>query len=103
MDSLAGKAPRSTNKAQAPRKLGNAFALQIGDTIHLNTAVNGYVEGVVLKIDVLRLPADIPADPTDYIVGHCMYFGNGSDTCLMAAAAALYGPTTSIWLVSYAL
>lgn len=62
------------------RKLVNAFTLRIGDIIHLNTPVNGHVEGVVLQIDVLRLPADEPAYPTDYIIGHCMYFGNGSDT-----------------------
>ncbi|MCJ1347528.1 hypothetical protein MMC31_005753 [Peltigera leucophlebia] len=61
------------------KKFVNAFALRIGDIIHLNTPVNGHVEGVVLKIDVHRLPADKPADPTDYIIGHCMYFGNGSD------------------------
>lgn len=44
----------------------NAFTLRIGDIIHLNIPVNGHVEGVVLQIDVLRLPADEPADPTDY-------------------------------------
>ena len=62
------------------RKLVNSFTLRIGDTIHLNTPVNGHIEGVILKIDVLRLPQDEPADPTEYIVGHCTYFGNGSDT-----------------------
>lgn len=43
-----------------------------------------------LKIDVLRLPADIPADPTDYLIGRCMYFGNGSDTLLTAAGRLRY-------------
>lgn len=62
------------------RKLVNAFSLRIGDTVHFNTPVNGHVEGIFLFFDVLRLPADEPADPTDYITSHCMYFGNGSDT-----------------------
>lgn len=62
------------------RKLVNSFSLRIGDTIHLNTPVNGHIEGTILKIDVLRLPQDEPADSTEYIVGHCAYFGNGSET-----------------------
>lgn len=62
------------------RRLMDAFTLRIGDIIHLNTPVNGHVEGVVLKIDVLRLPTDEPADPTAYIIGHCVYFGNGAET-----------------------
>ena len=62
------------------RKLTDSFTLRIGDAIHLNTPVNGHVEGIVLKLDVLRIPTDEPAHPTDYIIGHCVYFGNGSDT-----------------------
>lgn len=62
------------------RKLLETFALLIGDIVHLNTPVNGHVEGVFLSYDVLRLPAVEPADPTTYIIGHCIYFGNGSDT-----------------------
>lgn len=68
----------------------NAFALRIEDTIQFNTSVNEHVEGVVLNIDVLRLPADIPADSTDYIIGHFTYFGNGSDNFLAAAVRRRY-------------
>lgn len=58
----------------------NTFALRTGDFTHLVTSINGHVEEIVVKIDVLRLSADEPADPTCYIIGHCLYFGNGSDT-----------------------
>lgn len=72
--------PRPEQVVKPFRKLVDAFTLRIGDIIHLNIPVNGHVEGVVLQIDVLRLPADEPADPTDYIICHRIYFGNGSDT-----------------------
>ena len=62
------------------RKIIHALELRIGDIIHLNTPYNGHIEAAVVNIEVLRLPTDEPADPDRYIVGHYVYFGNGSDT-----------------------
>lgn len=73
------------------RKLADSFTLRLGDSIHLNTPVNGHVEGIVLKIDVVGKPADEPADPTTYIIGQCTYFGNGSDTLFDGCCGGVVG------------
>ncbi|MCJ1471191.1 hypothetical protein MMC07_009839 [Pseudocyphellaria aurata] len=53
---------------------------RIGELIFMDTPFNGRCEGVLMKTDCLRIPADEPADQVRYIMGHFAYFGNGADT-----------------------
>ncbi|KAL8839278.1 MAG: hypothetical protein Q9170_001795 [Blastenia crenularia] len=61
------------------RKLTNTFRIRPMDVVTMDTAFNGHCEGVVINIDVLRLPKDEPADEANYVVGQYSYFGNGGD------------------------
>ena len=53
--------------------------LQIGSFIHIDTPFNGRCEGILIKVEVRRIPTDEPADNMDYVVGAYGYFGNGAD------------------------
>ena len=61
-------------------KLGDIEEVRLGDPIFMDTPFNGRCEGMVMKMDWLRIPTDEPADNTHYIIGAFLYFGNGGDT-----------------------
>lgn len=62
------------------RKILDSKQTRIGDLIFMDTPFNGRCEGVLIKVDALRITSDEPAHPVDYIIGHFAYFGNGADT-----------------------
>lgn len=62
------------------RNILDSKQTRIGDLVFMDTPFNGRCEGVLIKLDVLRIPADDSADLVDYIIGHFTYFGNGADT-----------------------
>lgn len=72
--------------AEAPtrpfRNLLDISHAHIYDFIFMDTPFNGRCEGVLMKVDVLRVPTDEPAGEIQYVVGSFSYFGNGADTLL---------------------
>ncbi|CAF9931446.1 MAG: hypothetical protein HETSPECPRED_007872 [Heterodermia speciosa] len=72
------------------RNLLDATELRVGDLIFMDTPYNGHCEGIMAKIDVLRLsPGGRPADATEYVLGTFVYFGNGSDTLFSECCGAV--------------
>ena len=59
--------------------IANIFQSKIGDSIYMDTPYNGRCEGILMKLDALRLD-DGPADEVEYLIGFFAYFGNGADT-----------------------
>ena len=61
------------------KSLLNISQLQIGESICMDTPYNGRCEGILMKVDVLRMPSDETTDDTEYVTGAFGYFGNGAD------------------------
>ena len=53
---------------------------QIIDLVFVNTPFNERCKGVMVKVDVLRIPADAAADDVRYVSDFLSYFDNGTDT-----------------------
>lgn len=82
-----GNVHYSKETFSAPDALASAFGslldvkqLRVGDPIFMDTPYNGRCEGSLMKVGVLRILSDEPADDTEYVIGAFAYFGNGADT-----------------------
>lgn len=61
------------------RSLHAITQLHVGEFIYMDTPYNGRCEGILVKVDVLQFPSDIPGNDVEYVIGAFGYFGNGAD------------------------
>ena len=77
----------------APVEPFNNFAelsqVRMLDYIYMDTPFTGRCEGSLVKVDVLEIPVDEPADKTQYVIGKFVYFGNGSDMLFEGCCGAV--------------
>ena len=66
--------------ASSFKNLMDVTQLQTMDFVYMDTPFNGCIKGTLIKIDILRLPADKPANNDLYLIGIFSYFGNEADT-----------------------
>ena len=71
------------------RNLLSVQELPVGDPIYMDTPYNGRCDGVLMKVEVLRIPSDEPADDVTYAIGIFGYFGNGRDTLFHGCCGAV--------------
>ncbi|KAL9113804.1 MAG: hypothetical protein Q9187_007572 [Circinaria calcarea] len=68
---------------------------QVGNLIHIDTPLNGRCEGILVKVEVRRIPTGEPADDMEYVVGAFGYIGNGADLSRLRGCGG-----GSIWISS---
>lgn len=85
--SVAGK------PASSFRQLLRADETQIGSRIYMDTPVNGFCEGIISIVDVVRIAnrpdKHAPTFPTDYMVGTFAYYGKDGQEMLNGCRGGL--------------
>ena len=59
------------------REILDVAQLRYGDILSMDDPFNGRVQGLMAQVGVLRIPADEPNDPVQYVSGIFTYFGTG--------------------------